>query len=190
LKNERSRKPPRKAAPSRGQTLGREAWISLALDALSEEGIEGVRVELLARKLGITKGSFYHHFSDRDDLYAAMLEYWRRHNVIEVIADLKRTADPRERFHRLLRLPFDDKRADPELEFSVRQWARRDARAFAALREVDTLRLDFLRSVMRLCGVPSSEARARAVLTLALLRGAPCIDKTLLTQCERLLIGA
>jgi hypothetical protein len=47
-----------------------------------------------------------------------------------------------------------------------------------------------LRSVMRLCGVPSSEARARAVLTLALLREAPCIDKTLLTQCERLLIGA
>lgn len=190
MKNERSRNPPRKAVLSREKSLGREAWISLALDVLAKDGIEGVRVELLARKLGITKGSFYHHFSNRDDLHAAMLEHWRRHNVIEVIADLKRTPDPRERFHRLLRLPFDDMRADPGLEFSVRQWARSDARALAALQEVDTLRLGFLRGVMTLCGVPSGEARARAVLTLALLRGAPRIDENLLTQCERFLIGA
>ncbi len=171
------------------KALGREAWIEAALKALSADGIAGVRVELLARCLGITKGSFYHHFRDRDDLHIAMLSHWRQQRVIEVISDLEKIGDPRQRFRQLLRLPLVDGRADLDVEFAVRLWARGDSRAQLALREVDTLRLDYLRRAIVACGVPPEHARSRAVLTLAFLRTASKADKVLLTQCEHLLIG-
>ena len=65
-----------KTAPER-PALDRNAWLDAALDALYEEGEVGVRVEPLARRLGVTKGSFYHHFRDREELVAAMVDRWR-----------------------------------------------------------------------------------------------------------------
>jgi len=183
-----ARKSPQKVR--QGKTLGREAWIRAALETLSSEGVGGVRVELLARRLGITKGSFYHHFKDRDDLHTAMLAHWRQHMVIEVISDLEKITDPRERFRRLMRLPSDDGRADLEVEFAVGLWARSDRRVQAALQEVDTLRLDYLRRVIAACGVPSAKTLARAVLTLAFLRAGLRIDRAILAQCEALLTSS
>jgi AcrR family transcriptional regulator len=180
-------RPTRRARPRK--SLGREAWIEAALKALSSDGIAGVRVELLARRLGITKGSFYHHFQHRDDLHIAMLSHWRRQRVIEVISDLEKIGDPRERFRQLLRLPLIDGRADLDVEFAVRLWARSDSRAQHVLREVDNLRLDYLRRVIVACDVPPEQARSRAVLTLAFLRTAHKVDKALLAQCESLLIS-
>jgi hypothetical protein len=56
----------------------------------------------------------------------------------EIIGDLEGIHDSRARFRRLLQVPFNDRRADPNVEFAVRLWDRRDRRASAALREVDT----------------------------------------------------
>ncbi|MBR9990945.1 MAG: helix-turn-helix transcriptional regulator, partial [Gemmatimonadetes bacterium] len=44
---------------------GREEWLSAAAQAMSDGGVEAVRVEAIARDLSITKGSFYWHFKDR-----------------------------------------------------------------------------------------------------------------------------
>ena len=49
-------------------------WLDMALDILTHEGIEGVRIERLADRLGISKSGFYWHFRDRDDLYRQLLE--------------------------------------------------------------------------------------------------------------------
>jgi AcrR family transcriptional regulator len=58
--------------------IGREEWIREALKLLLAEGIGGVRVEPLALRLKVTKGSFYWHFKDRAALHAAMLAHWQR----------------------------------------------------------------------------------------------------------------
>ena len=58
------------------QRLSRLSWIKTAFDTLYEEGIEQVRVERLAKKLKVTKGSFYWHFRDRAELLDALIEYW------------------------------------------------------------------------------------------------------------------
>ena len=47
-----------------------------ALDTLHREGIQGVRIEKIARELGVTKGSFYWHFNDLGDLQQSILEFW------------------------------------------------------------------------------------------------------------------
>ena len=56
-------------------------WIQAAFSQLSSHGIETVRVEILARNLGATKGSFYWHFKDREDLLARMLLVWEDEEV-------------------------------------------------------------------------------------------------------------
>jgi AcrR family transcriptional regulator len=168
---------------------GREAWISVALDVLASDGVDGVRVELLARRLKITKGSFYHHFRDRDDLYAAMLEHWRRRLVVAVIDQLERIEDPSARFRQLMRTPYDATRTDRELDLAVMLWARRDTRAAAALDEADRARTAFIARTLVACGVAPGAASARAVLALAFLRAAPTLDAVGFAECERLLLS-
>ena len=54
----------------------RDAWLALALDVLADEGRAKIEIEYLAKKLGVTKGSFYSHFSDRRDFVASVAFYW------------------------------------------------------------------------------------------------------------------
>src|SRR3954453_20888760 len=75
---------PRKAGAE--TKAGRQDWIAAALGLLGRGGIDAGRVEPLAEKLGVTKGSFYWHFKDRDALHLAMLETWRAETTANVIA--------------------------------------------------------------------------------------------------------
>ena len=166
--------------------LSREAWIAAALEVLGAEGVDAVRVEVLARKLGITKGSFYHHFGGRDDLRAAMLGEWRERLVVEVIDRLERISDPCERFSQLLRLPYEIARSDLDLDLAVALWARKDRNAARAMKAADRIRTEFISRTLVACGVAPGEAPARAVLVLAFLREAPRLDAADFAVCERL----
>src|SRR3974377_852072 len=63
---------------------GREMWMHAALKEIAYSGVEGVRVEVLAARLGITKGGFYRRFKDRRALLDAMLETWARGRIASV----------------------------------------------------------------------------------------------------------
>jgi len=77
-------------------------WEAAALDALAENGLAGVAVEPLARRLGVTKGSFYWHFADREALLAAALTHWEKSHTESVIDAVEGVRDPRERLARLM----------------------------------------------------------------------------------------
>jgi AcrR family transcriptional regulator len=83
------------AAASR--PLSAADWVRAAMTAIVEGGIAGVAVEPLAVRLGATKGSFYHHFANRDALIAAALEDWERAQTEAVIERLELIADPAAR---------------------------------------------------------------------------------------------
>jgi AcrR family transcriptional regulator len=169
---------------------GRDAWIAAALAVLRIEGIDGVRIEVLARRLHITKGSFYHHFKDRDELYAAMLDQWRGRLTVDVIDEIERIVDPRERFRQVMHVPYDVDRADRDIDLAVMLWARRDPRAAEVLQDADRLRIEFIARTLAACGVAPGEATPRAVMALAFLRAAPPMDEAGLVACERLLLTA
>lgn len=82
--------------------LGREDWLRMARIALLRGGVEAVRVERLARALGVTKGSFYWHFKDRDELLELLLREWEM-EVPEMLSQVGRGSG-REKIHRLVRL--------------------------------------------------------------------------------------
>ena len=78
-------------------------WEQAALDTLAESGLAAVAVESLARRLGVTKGSFYWHFATREALIKAALERWERRDEEEIMAEVEPIADPRERLRELFR---------------------------------------------------------------------------------------
>lgn len=172
------------------------AWTEAALNLLAMQGIDGVRVELLAKQLNVTKGSFYWHFKDRDALYETMLDHWRRQATLQLIERLERDgASPELRLRRLLRLPVAGRRSrhGADVELAVRLWGRRDTRARAALEEVDQLRLRYIEGLLAGCGVPEHETAARAVIAYSYMRVAPTLlqdaAETAIDLCERILIG-
>jgi AcrR family transcriptional regulator len=153
--------------------LDSQAWVRAALDILAEQGIDGVRVEILAKQLGVTKGSFYWHFKDRDALFDAILDSWRRQATLRIISRLDQAAqDSAGRLRHLLLLPFQGARSErgAEVELSIRLWGRRDPRAHAALAEVDQLRLRYIAGLLEDCGYSAADAQARAVLAYAFIR--------------------
>ncbi|MFT3727893.1 MAG: TetR/AcrR family transcriptional regulator [Terricaulis sp.] len=187
------RKPAKTAEP---RTLDADAWADGALAALAIGGIETVRVAVLAEGLGVTKGSFYWHFKDRDALLAKMLERWRRRATLGLIERLDAAgANAEDRLRRLLRLPIKGKKSafGAQVELAIRLWARSDERAQAALAEVDEIRLRYITKLLTEIGAPVLEARARAVLAYSYLRVAasliPADAAAMMQRCENLIIG-
>ena len=90
--------------PDRRGRLSAEDWAQAALDLIAEQGVAAVAVEPLARRLGVTTGSFYWHFPSRDALLQAALERWEKVEQEQVFGQLEAIADPRERLRALFDL--------------------------------------------------------------------------------------
>jgi AcrR family transcriptional regulator len=86
----------------RKRRLGREDWIAAALDAIAQGGLSAVAVEPLAARLGVTKGSFYAHFSSRDELIEAALQSWEHSHGQAELDRFAAIDDPAERLQALL----------------------------------------------------------------------------------------
>ena len=189
-------KPARVKSTDDSARLDIRTWTQAALEVLAEQGIDGVRVELLAKRLGVTKGSFYWHFADRGALFDAMLEEWRRGTTLDIIAGLERADEPCSvRLRKLLRLPLAGRKSEhaANVELSIRLWARRYPKAQAALEEIDRLRLHYLSGLLEGCGVNREEATARAVLAYGYMRVATTLiggqQTELMNQCENILLN-
>jgi AcrR family transcriptional regulator len=146
----------------------RHDWIRAGLRRLARHAIDGVRVEVLAKDLGVTKGSFYWHFSDRAELLEALLEEWAETATEAVIALAEAAgSDPHRRRERLTVIATEG--FDADLESALRDWGRHDAAAGRVLAEIDRRRLDYLRQLLRESGFEAAETEARAFLMYAVV---------------------
>jgi len=147
-------------------------WLSAGLEALRKGGVGSVRVERLAGDVGITKGSFYHHFRDRGALLDALIEYWSREMTD---AEFERIQTLRGGLAaRLVALAEDvlEKgmgRYDP----AIRAWARGDRKVAAAVAQVDRRRIKALAGFFEEGGFTPAEARTRARTFYTFLLGEP-----------------
>jgi AcrR family transcriptional regulator len=154
------------------EPLTPERWIDAATELLVDGGIDRVRVDLLARELGVTRGSFYWHFRDREDLLRHVLEAWRQRATEQLTARLESAAtDPREQVADVLSLPFRGRAAQraARIELAIRAWARRDAMARQAVDEADAARIGYIAQVFSALGFAIAEARQRAWLLYSYL---------------------
>jgi len=150
----------------------RAQWVSAGLEALRKGGVAAVRVERLAGEVGVTKGSFYHHFRDRGALLEALLDYWSREMTDAEFARLETLRGGLAA--RLLALAEDvlEKgmgRYDP----AIRAWARHDRKVAAAVAQVDRRRVKALAGFFEEGGFGAAEARIRARTFYTFLLGEP-----------------
>lgn len=172
--------------------LDEDVWIQAAMDVLVNRGIDEVRIEPLAKQLGVTKGSFYYHFKDRAALLDGLLRFWRKRATLGVIEWLERSEPiAMERLKRLIHTPCG-KTSGASVELAMRLWARTDRQAAEIVEEVDSLRLSYIASLLRASGVTDAQAAARAALIYAYVQAeatiAPLADDALSAQCEALLL--
>lgn len=150
----------------------RERWIEEGLSVLADGGVDAVRVEVLAKRLGVTKGGFYGHFADRPALLQAMLDTWERESTDAVIERIEREGgDPKTKIHRAGLLTFSDERLLP-IDLAIRAWARNDETAAERLRRVDNRRMDLLREMIGTFCADPDEVEARSLLAFCAAIGA------------------
>ncbi|WP_232385309.1 TetR/AcrR family transcriptional regulator [Actinomadura violacea] len=149
----------------------RERWIEEGLRVLAEGGPDAVRVEALAKRLGVTKGGFYGYFTDRGALLDAMLDAWERESTDAVIDRVESEGgDPRTRARRAGMLTFSGDRLLP-IDLAVRDWARRDDAVAARLRRVDDRRMALLRETIGAFCTDPDEVEARSLIAFCVAIG-------------------
>ena len=148
----------------------RSRWIEEGLRALAAGGPDAVRVEALAQALGVTKGGFYGHFADRNELLEEMLDSWERLSTDEVLQRVERRGgDVRARLRLAGALTFS--RELLPIDLAIRDWSRRDPAVAERLRRVDNRRMDYLRLLFGAICPDEAEAEARSVLAFSLVIG-------------------
>ena len=137
-------------------------WIEAALLVLVEEGIEAVEITQLARRLGVTRGSFYWHFKTREELLEALLEEWRARNTGVMLEALANAASISDGILELFFVWVDHQKFDHRLDQAVRDWARRseDVRQSVALE--DRSRVSAIADFFEAQGFEPTEAFIRA----------------------------
>lgn len=149
----------------------RATWIDEGMRALAEGGPDAVKVELLAKRLGVTKGGFYGQFADREELLAAVLDTWERESTDEVVDRVEREGgDMAAKVRRAGALTFSGDRLLP-VDLAVRDWARRDASVAERLRRVDNRRMDYLRKLFGSRLDDPVDVEARSLLAFSLVIG-------------------
>lgn len=169
------------------QRLSRDSWIIAGAELLAEGGLGAIAVEPLAERLGATKGSFYWHFANREELVAAVLSAWTDAHTEAIIQRVDAVADPRERLGELFTDVFEAGR-DGRIE--LRLLAGLDDPAAAdAIDAVTRRRVEYVTRCFRDLGLPAKAARQHAVLAysayLGLLQAQHATGASLLPARER-----
>jgi AcrR family transcriptional regulator len=142
------------------QKLDRQQWIAVGLQVLANSGIDGVRVEPIAKLMKVTKGSFYWHFKNRDDLLAAILQEWvdtETHGLIDRVETLGGDATVK-----LLHLFEFATQINGRLENAMRGWSIRDPQIAAIILTVDLDRLAYTKKLFLEVGFSPLESEIRA----------------------------
>lgn len=140
-------------------------WELAALDLLAEQGVQGVAVETLARRMGVTKGSFYWHFATRDALLAAALERWEQMDTEEVFRQVEAISDPYERLCELFRRTSREMRS--HVIYSALLKALDHPVVKPVMERVSERRMLFLQRGFQQLGLPRPESGHRARLAYA-----------------------
>jgi AcrR family transcriptional regulator len=150
-------------------------WINEGLRALAIGGPDAVRIEALARSLGVTKGGFYNHFDDRPALLDEMLDAWERVGVDEVIERVESEGgDGRAKLESLFALVSSTGKL-VKIELAIRDWAQRDKAVARRLKRVDNRRMDYMRSLFTAFCPDEEEVEVRCLTAFSLFTGTPLI---------------
>lgn len=152
-----------RATKDAGWRGSRELWLDAALEALVEGGVDAVKIQPLASRLGLSRTSFYWFFRDRGALLAALLDGWEAGTTEGLVAMAGAYAEtPAEAVLNVISAFLDETLFDPRLDFAVRGWALQAADIMARVNDADERRLAALRRMLERHGYDPDDADVRA----------------------------
>jgi AcrR family transcriptional regulator len=153
----------RMATSARQQAIRRltpEDWIHAGIEGLLKHGVKGLRIACLAHELGVTPGSFYWHFRDRDQFRDQLLEFWIKQMIARVAAVVEQTGEGTEPIRALPDILVA--RGLPDYDTAMRKWALTDPVVAAAVAKADKMRLRRLTGFLEKAGFRKDHAALRA----------------------------
>jgi AcrR family transcriptional regulator len=141
--------------------LAAQDWIDFGVATLAREGVDSLKADVLARKLGVSRGSFYWHFTDLGAFQAKVIERWEQMATEAIIVDIERHESREDRLDALLRHAFGRSAA---LEIRMRAWADKDPYAARVLSSIDRRRREYIEKLLIEAGISPSLATTRAQL--------------------------
>lgn len=152
--------------PDKAPRRDRDDWLDTARRALIEGGVDRVKVDPLAGLLGVTTGSFYHHFTNRQELLDGLLAHWATRNSESWFQAVREAGpDANAQLDALFDTWVEESAYDPAYDSAVRDWARTSPTVEAAVRGVDDQRIALLQQVFERFGYDPDRAFIRARVT-------------------------
>jgi AcrR family transcriptional regulator len=150
-------------ATEKNAQLTRDDWIAIARKALISVGVDEVKVDVLARRLKVTRGSFYWHFDSRQDLLNALLDDWEASNRREIASiELLMNTDGKGGVVELFRIWGAQDPTFPAFDFAVRAWARKAPAASKLVHEIDAAWINLFQACLERSGMVAPESLVRA----------------------------
>ncbi|MDH3388388.1 MAG: TetR/AcrR family transcriptional regulator [Gammaproteobacteria bacterium] len=142
--------------------LQRFDWLQQALETFVSEGIDAVRITRLADDLGVTRGSFYWHFENRNDLIEALVSYWIDKNTDAIVRSVDGAASLAQGIFRFFETCIDAVAFDPRLDLAIREWSRRSPKIRRLVDREDAARIASLQAFFTRFEYPMPDALVRA----------------------------
>lgn len=142
---------------------GPNKWLEAAIKTLITEGIDAVRIDRLATKLDVTRGSFYHHYNNHADLLRAVLDHYvqiNHQNLVALLPALQGTS--KDKLWTLWTATASQEFRD--YDWAVRMWGIHDTHVAAVLNKIDVKRMDVMMALFREMGFDEDESWIRAAL--------------------------
>jgi AcrR family transcriptional regulator len=162
--------------------LSRDDWLDAAFQAVVKGGFDNVRVLVIADTLGVTRGSFYWHFTDHADLIKSLLARWQAREIAQDLTlQAEATDDPQADLERLLEAGLAHAGANLEniyFELALRGLGRRDAEVASMLVDVDKTRMNlFEEKFLRLTHDPVTASELAVLFYLAIVGGHQALSR-------------
>jgi AcrR family transcriptional regulator len=141
--------------------LTAQDWIDFALKTLARDGFQALKADILARALGVSRGSFYWHFTELRSFHGQVIDRWRQTATEAIIADLERLGSPEQRLDTLFRRALGH---GALLEVRMRAWADENEEAAHVLDDIDRRRKAYIEQMLIDAGIAPPLAGTRAQL--------------------------
>jgi AcrR family transcriptional regulator len=140
--------------------VSRDQWLKKGLEMFALSGSDGLRVEKIARELGISKSGFYCHFQDRNDFLNLILDYWA-HEYTEVITEnrLLQLLPAQERLLLLMTMVYEENLTD--FDAAMDMWSRTNTDVARKRKRVINMRSNFIRNAFEELGFRGDDLEMR-----------------------------
>jgi AcrR family transcriptional regulator len=171
------------SAKSPVQHLSRGEWLEKALNVVSREGGAKLRINNLVAEVGVTKGSFYWHFKDREDFVRSLIDHWHERYTLRVSDYLDAfEGSAEEKLRKLMEMVFVEQLSRHDL--AIRSWAIAEPKLQTLVKRTDEHRMSYLRMLFRGMGFDEQAAELRAHVFLGYAAWEAALFETM-TKSER-----